>query len=204
MISRARPRRIRQPAPDATLADRLPPGQFPARRLPVLHQGDVPLFDPSTWSLRLTGLIRHPCEFTWEQFEALPIITIKADMHCVSRWSMLDTTWQGVSFRELLCRVQPRAAARYVLVACDGGYEENLPIEAVDDDDIVLATHRDGEPLTPQHGFPLRLIVPKRYAWKSAKWVRSIEFCADDRPGFWERYGYHMNGDPWREERFAE
>lgn len=199
-----RPRRIRQPTVDSALADRLPPGQFPARRLPVLHHGNVPGFDSATWNFRISGLVAQPLDFTWQTFHELPTTTVTADMHCVTRWSKLDNTWEGVPFREILRRAEPSPQARFVLVHCDGDYTENLPLAAVDDDDVLLATRHNGEPLTPQHGYPLRLVVPKRYAWKSAKWLRAVEFVAEDEPGFWERYGYHMNADPWREERFAE
>lgn len=199
-----RPRRIPQPKIDPALADRLPPGQFPARRLPVLHCGTVPEFDPAAWNLCVDGLVDQPLLFTWETFQTLPTVAITADMHCVTRWSKLDNTWEGVPFREIIRRTMPSPAARFVLVHCDGDYMEDLPLAAVDDDDVLLATRQNGEPLTPEHGFPLRLVVPKRYAWKSAKWLRGVEFVAEDRPGFWEHYGYHMNADPWREERFAE
>ncbi|RME50185.1 MAG: sulfite oxidase-like oxidoreductase, partial [Caldilineae bacterium] len=141
--------------------------------------------------------------FTWEDLMALPARTQTVDIHCVTRWSKLDTTWTGVPWRVFLEQIELAADATHVMVHCDGGYTTNVALEVLDDEDTMLAYLYNGQPLTPEHGYPLRLLVPKKYFWKSAKWLRGLEFMAGDRPGFWERYGYHMEGDPWREERFS-
>lgn len=173
------------------------------RRWPVLHYGDVPRFDPATWDVKVTGLVAAELALSWAEFQRLPAVTVTGDMHCVTRWSKLDNAWTGVAPAELLQRagVQPEAA--FVIVHCAGGYTENLPLAALYEGDVVLATAHDGQPLAPEHGFPVRLVVPGSYAWKSAKWVRVIELVSEDRPGFWEKYGYNSSADPWREERFA-
>ncbi len=195
---------VKRPKIDPSLAGRLPPGQHLTQRWPVLHQGAVPPFDPASWVFRVFGLVERPLRLTWPEFQALPRTTVGADMHCVTRWSKLDNVWEGVSARELLARARPLAEARFVLFHADGDYTANLPLAAFDDEDVLLALKHGGEDLTPEHGAPLRAVVPKRYAWKSAKWLRGIEFLAEDQPGFWENYGYHNDADPWREERFAE
>jgi DMSO/TMAO reductase YedYZ molybdopterin-dependent catalytic subunit len=200
----SRPRTVKRPPVAPELADRLPPGQVLTRRWPVLHHGEVPPFNPETWDLRVVGLVEAPLRFGWEEFLALPRTTVTADMHCVTRWSKLGNVWEGVLARELLARAGVRPEARFVLLHAEGGYTANLPLAAFVDDDALLATGHDGEPLTPEHGAPLRAVIPKRYAWKGAKWLRGIELLAEDRPGFWEGYGYSATADPWREERFAE
>jgi DMSO/TMAO reductase YedYZ molybdopterin-dependent catalytic subunit len=168
----------------------------------VLHYGPIPEFDPAAWDLRLFGLVEEETAFTYQQITALPARRIVADIHCVTGWSMLDTTWEGVPFRSLLDRTRPMPEARYVVVHCDGGYTTNLRLVALMEDDVLLAYRYDDAPLPPHYGHPLRLVVPSLYFWKSAKWVRGIEFSAQDRPGFWETRGYHNNGDPWKEERY--
>lgn len=186
------------------VAARTPPGQHVTRRWPVLHEGDVPDFDPLTWSLMVHGLVEQPVELSWKQFQGLPQRTVTGDMHCVTRWTKLDNDWDGVAASHLLNLAGVRADAKFVFIRCDGDYTTNLPLATLLEDDVLFATGHNGEPLTPEHGFPVRLVVPSRYAWKSAKWVRSIEVRSDDQPGFWERYGYNSHADPWREERFAE
>lgn len=200
----SRPRAVRRPAIAPDLAERLPPGQVPTRRWPVLHHGEVPPFAPDTWDLRVFGLVGTPLRLDWEAFSALPRVTVTGDMHCVTRWSKLDNRWEGVAARELLALAGVGPEARFVLFHAEGGYTANLPLAALDDEDAILATAHDGEPLTPEHGAPLRVVIPRRYAWKGAKWLRGIELLAEDRPGFWEEYGYSPTADPWREERFAE
>ena len=195
---------VKRPRVSPGLEDRVPPGQYLTERWPVLHHGTIPIFDPATWDLRIFGLVKQPLRLSWEAFQALPRVGVTADMHCVTRWSKLDNTWEGVAFREIMNRVQVLPEATHIVFHSDGGYTANLPLATVDDDDVVLATKHDGEDLSPEHGAPLRSVVPKRYAWKSAKWLRGIEFLAQDRPGFWEQYGYHNEADPWREERFTE
>jgi len=182
---------------------RVPPGQYLTDPLPVLHEGPVPSFDPATWDLRLFGLVEEEVVFSHEQIAALPRVRVVTDIHCVTTWSKLDTVWEGVSLRQLMDHVRLLPEARYVLVHCEHGYTTNLPLEALMDDDVLLAYGYDDAPLAPEHGYPLRLVVPKRYFWKSAKWVRGLEFMAQDRPGFWEQRGYHNDGDPWKEERYS-
>ncbi len=181
----------------------LPPGQSLTLKWPVLHYGSVPQFDPQKWNLRLYGLVGSPLVLNWEEFNALPGIQRTSDFHCVTRWSRFDNRWDGVALRELLVRVKPKPEAAYVLVHAEQGFTANLPLADLDREDVLLATHHDGEPLTAEHGYPVRLIVPHLYAWKSVKWVRGMEFLDHDQPGFWEQNGYHMYGDPWKEQRFS-
>ncbi len=181
---------------------RIPPGQMVTVRFPVLHVGPVPPFDPQTWDFRAFGLVEE-VTLSYQEFMSLPKVKVVANFHCVTRWSRLDNEWEGVGFRELMRRIRPQPQPRYVMVHCDGGYTTNLPWEALLDEDVLLAYRHDGRDLTPEHGWPLRLVVPKRYAWKSAKWVRALEFMEEDRPGYWEERGYHNRGDPWKEERYA-
>ncbi|MSQ25965.1 MAG: sulfite oxidase-like oxidoreductase [Dehalococcoidia bacterium] len=182
----------------------VPPGQFVTEKFPVLTYGATPAFDPKTWTFRLFGLVAAPVTLTYPQFQALPRIQLTADFHCVTQWSRLGNRWEGVSINEIVKLAPPLPEARHALIHCDGGYTTNLPLATLLDDDVLLATKHDDANLAPEHGWPLRLIVPKRYAWKSAKWVRGIEYLAHDRPGFWEMHGYHNDADPWREERFSE
>lgn len=182
---------------------RLPPGQSLTLKFPVLHYGRVPETNLETWTLRTFGLVDEERTWTWQEFTSLPVTAVTCDVHCVTRWSKFDTVWEGVSFREFARLAGVRPEARYVIVHCEQGYTTNLPLDVMLDHDVLLAYRYDGKPLDPDHGFPLRTLVPKRYFWKSAKWVRGIEFAAEDRPGFWERAGYHNNGDPWQEQRFA-
>ena len=181
----------------------LPPGQSLTPKWPVLHYGSVPSFDPARWDLRVYGLVEAPLTLNWKEFNSLPGIQRMSDFHCVTRWSRFDNRWDGVAFRKLLARVRPRPEAAYVLVHAEQGFTANVPLADLDREAVLLATHHDGEPLTADHGFPLRLIVPHLYAWKSVKWVRGFEFLDHDQPGFWEQNGYHMYGDPWKEQRFS-
>ena len=183
---------------------RLPPGQVKTDKWPVLQHGSVPQVDLAKWDLRVDGLVEHPQRWTWDEFRALPRVRVRSDIHCVTRWSRYDNLWEGVSIRELLSRAQPRAEARFAIAHAEHGFTANLPLRELVNDDVLLADKHDGEPLTPDHGYPLRLVVPRRYFWKSAKWVRSIELVDRDAPGFWERNGYHNEADPWREERFSD
>jgi len=182
---------------------RLPPGQSLTLKWPVLHYGSVPRFDPERWDFRVYGAVDAPVRWTWSEFNALPKVKRHSDFHCVTRWSRFDNDWEGVAFREVLERVKLKAGARYVLVHAEQGFTANVPLADLDREEVLLATHHDGQPLSPEHGYPLRLIVPHLYAWKSVKWVRGIEFLVQDAPGFWEQNGYHMYGDPWREQRFS-
>lgn len=190
--------------PGPTTNDRVPPGQFLTEKFPVLHYGSVPIYtNLDNWDFRVFGLVEQPVRLTWQELQRLPRQTQTVDIHCVTRWSKLDTAWAGVSWREVLKLVNVKPEATHVMAHCEYGFTTNLDLEVLDDDDTMLAYEYDGRPLTPEHGYPLRLLVPKKYFWKSAKWLRGIEFMAGDKPGFWERNGYHMEGDPWREERFG-
>ena len=189
-------------SPDTRRPDRLPPRQVVTRKWPVLHEGEVPPFDPARWDFTVfpIPLVDAVVRFTWGQFCGLPRTRVFADMHCVTRWSLLDNLWHGVPTRELLQHVTVSPAARFVMVHCEYGFNTNLPIDDFFAEDSLFALGRNGQPLTPDHGHPLRLVVPRLYAWKSAKWVRGVEFMTDDRPGYWEggeNGGYHMRGDPW-------
>jgi DMSO/TMAO reductase YedYZ molybdopterin-dependent catalytic subunit len=188
---------------DKAVADRLPPGQYLTEKWPVLHYGGVPRVDLSTWSFGLEGLVAEPRTLTYDEFKQLPRQTVKADVHCVTRWSMLDSTWQGVPIAEIMKLVQLKPEASHVMVHAEHGFTANLSLDDLVRDENMLVDTRNGEPISAEHGWPLRLFVPHLYFWKSAKWVRSFEFMAADRPGFWEQYGYHMHGDPWQEERYG-
>ena len=184
-------------------AGRLPPGQALTLKWPVLHVGAIPEFDPATWRFSVAGLVERPFELTWQEFQSLPRVRVQADFHCVTTWSKFDNVWEGVSLRTIVERAGPKPQARYVIQHCDGGYTTNTPLEDLLRDNVLLADTHSPEPLTPEHGGPLRMIVPHLYAWKSAKWIRGLEFIAEDRAGFWEERGYHMYGDPSREQRFG-
>jgi DMSO/TMAO reductase YedYZ molybdopterin-dependent catalytic subunit len=192
-------------SPDTQRPDRVPPGQSRTRKWPVLDASGPPQLDLAKWRFRISGLVSDPIEWTWKEFAALPRIKVFADFHCVTRWSRLGNLWEGVSTLDLLARaggVLPRAA--FVLAhAYDYGWSANLPLNDFLADDALVAILHDGEPITPDHGGPARLIVPHLYAWKSAKWLSEIEVLDADRAGFWERNGYHMHGDPWKEERYG-
>jgi DMSO/TMAO reductase YedYZ molybdopterin-dependent catalytic subunit len=182
---------------------RLPPGQYLTEKWPVLHAGDVARYpDLSTWTLRVFGEVENSIELSWEQFNELPRSSNVQDIHCVTRWSRFDTQFEGVYWSELAKLVQPKPTARFVIAHAEAGFTSNVPLSFLEDPNAVLATHADGEPLAPEHGFPLRLVIPGKYFWKSAKWLRGIELSAVDKPGFWERYGYHNDADPWQEERY--
>ncbi len=189
-------------SPDTSRPRRIPPGQVQTNRWPVLHAGTTPRVDVASWDFRLFGLVNEPRSWTWEQFRALPSTTVFADMHCVTRWSRLSNTWEGVLVREVMTHVEIAPETRFVLIHAENGFTTNLPLADFLGDDCLFAWSHDGQPLDPDHGYPLRLVVPRLYAWKSAKWVRAIEFLDRDAPGFWEQNGYHAHGDPWTEERF--
>jgi DMSO/TMAO reductase YedYZ molybdopterin-dependent catalytic subunit len=183
--------------------NRLPPGQSLTQKFPVLTYGPNPKFDPKTWDLRVFGEVENPMRWTWDEYLALPMVTITTDIHCVTRWSKFDTTWTGVKFTDLIKLFGVKDTARYVIAHCDYGYTTNLPIEAMMEDDVLLTHIYEGASLEPDHGGPLRTLVPKRYFWKSAKFLRALEFSKEDKPGFWEKAGYHNDGDPWKEERYG-
>lgn len=193
---------------------RLPPGQSLTQKFPVLHYGPIPTFNPATWDFRIWGEVEQPVRWTWEELNQLPRTEIVMDIHCVTRWSKFDTRWAGVSVRTLIDQgyIKLKPTARYVIQHAEYGFTANLPLEVVLQDNFLLATHYDGQPLTPEHGYPLRGVVgyiPGRddlkvpYFWKGAKWLRGLEFTAHDRLGFWEQAGYHNEADVWKEQRFA-
>ncbi len=193
---------------------RLPPGQAVTNKFPVLHYGPVPHFNPDTWTFRVYGAVETPLELSWEQFRALPSTRMTLDLHCVTAWSKFDTQWEGLAVRTLIEAglVRPLPTARFVIQHAEYGYTTNLPLEIVLSDNFLLAYRYEGQPLTPDHGHPLRGVVgavPGRadlktpYLWKGAKWLRALEFSAEDRPGFWERAGYHNEADVWKEERYG-
>ena len=179
-----------------------PPGQFVTEKFPVLTFGPTPRIDVAEWRFKAFGLVEDELTLDWRQFNDLPQTTLDAEFHCVTQWSKLRNTWRGVLFNDLMELLTPAPDAKFVMAHCYGGYTTNVALDVLLDDDVLFAHTHDGESLTPEHGGPLRLVVPKRYGWKSAKWVNAIEFMAEDAPGFWEMRGYHMEGDPWKEERF--
>ncbi len=189
---------------DPAVAGRIPPGQYRTEKFPVLHYGSTPSTDLAKWSFKVFGEVDSPFSLTWAEFKALPRKTVQTDIHCVTRWTKLDTTWEGVPIQEILSRAQVRPGVGFVLAHSEQGYTANMPLSVLDDEDVLLADTFDGQPLELEHGWPLRLLVPKRYFWKSAKWIRGLEFVDHDILGFWERYGYNNDADPWKEERFSE
>ena len=184
--------------------ERIPAGQKQVTNFPVLDLGIRPNVNTTNWSLRVFGLVENPLEFNWIGFRSLPQIKDVSDFHCVTRWSQLDMLWEGVSAREVLMQAAPLPLAKFVTLHSYDGYTTNLPLEALLDDDVVIAHSVLGHALTAEHGGPVRMVVPKRYGWKSAKWLKAIELHAEDRPGFWEVRGYHNDAFPFLEQRFSE
>ncbi len=182
---------------------RLPPGQYLTEKWPVLHAGTVPQSDLATWDFSVSGEVEEPVTLTYGELQALPQTTITTDIHCVTRWSRFDTSFTGVHWRELAKLVRPKGTARFVVAHAEQGFTTNVPLSALEDDRALVTWAADGQPLAPEHGWPLRLVVPSRYFWKSAKWLRGLELLATDQPGFWERYGYHNEADYWKEERYG-
>jgi DMSO/TMAO reductase YedYZ molybdopterin-dependent catalytic subunit len=192
-------------SPDTRRLNRIPPGQVRTRKWPVLHATEVPSIPLSEWKLTVDGLVERPLKFTWDEFQTLPRVKVFADFHCVTRWSRLGNLWEGVSVRHLLQLAGIKSQAKYVIAAgYDSTWTTNLPLDEFNKDDALVVDRHDGEPLHPDHGGPARLIVPRLYAWKSAKWLKQITLVEHDQPGTWEELGYHNYGDPWREERFTE
>ncbi|MCC6803496.1 MAG: sulfite oxidase-like oxidoreductase [Anaerolineae bacterium] len=184
-------------------AGRLPPGQSLTQKFPVLHYGPTPGFNEATWDLRVFGEVQHEKRWNWEEFKALPTVRLTTDIHCVTRWSKFDTEWEGVLFRDFVKLFGLTDSARFVIAHCEYGYTTNTPLDIMMDDDVLLAYRFGGQYLEAEHGYPLRTLVPKRYFWKSAKWLRALEFSPVDKPGFWENAGYHNEGDPFKEERYS-
>ena len=185
------------------MEDRVPPGQYVTPKMPVMNMGFAPNVPTDTWKLRVFGQVEEPVELDWEGFLALAQQAETADFHCVTQWSRLNVGWEGVPASVVLDLARPTPEARFVMLHSADGYTTNLDIEAVRRPDVLFAHRQDGAPLEAAHGAPVRLVVPARYGWKSAKWVTGVELMTNDAPGFWEENGYHMRGDPWAEERFA-
>ena len=183
--------------------ERLPPGQIITRKWPVLHYGTVPRVDLATWRYEVSGAVERPVSLSWDELLALPRRETACDMHCVTRWSRYDNVFEGVPVQDVLARAGVKPSAAYVLVHAEQHYSTNLPLSDLDQPANLLALSHHGEPLTPEHGGPVRLLVPHLYLWKSAKWVTGFQLLEEDYPGFWEQNGYHMRGDPWREERYG-
>ena len=194
--------------------DRVPPGQHLTERFPVLHYGNIPAFNPSTWDFRIWGEVEEPVSWTWDEVMALPRVRLNLDLHCVTTWSKLNMVWEGISLSQLVNDglVKPKPSAQFVMQHADGGYSTNLPLAVMLQENFLLATHCDGQPLSPEHGFPLRGVtgaIPGRddlkdvYLWKGAKWLRGLEFLSADQLGFWEANGYSNEADVWKEQRFS-
>ncbi|MCX8030728.1 MAG: sulfite oxidase-like oxidoreductase [Thermodesulfovibrionales bacterium] len=182
---------------------RLPPGQKLTDDFPVLHYSHVPKIDIEKWQFEIKGKVKNKIKLSFIDFIKLPTIELKSDFHCVTGWSKFDLLWKGVLFKDIVSLVQPFAEARYILISSKDGYTTNMPLKIAMDDDVILAFQYNGKPLTLEHGYPLRLVVPKRYAYKSAKWVKEIEFLQDEQLGYWEQRGYSNSADPWNEERYS-
>jgi DMSO/TMAO reductase YedYZ molybdopterin-dependent catalytic subunit len=182
---------------------RLPPGQSLTDKWPVLHAGGLPQVDLESWTLRLFGEVEREVTLDWKAFTVLPHSSSVQDIHCVTRWSRFDMHFEGVHWRELAALCRPLPSARFALAWAEQEYSTNVPLGSLEDDDALFATHAEGAALSLEHGYPLRLVLPHRYFWKSAKWLRAIELRSEDRPGFWERYGYHNDADPWLEQRYS-
>ena len=182
----------------------VPPGQFTTEKFPVLTFGSIPVIDLNAWQLNVSGLVSNEISFNWRTICRLPKTTVIAEFHCVTQWSRLQNTWEGILFTDVMELIALKPGAHFVMFHCYGGYKTNIPIDSLMDPDVMFAYRHDGELLTPDHGGPLRLIVPKLYGWKSAKWVNGMEFLSDNLPGFWEKRGYNMEGNPWKEQRFRD
>lgn len=188
---------------DTKRSNRIPPGQIETNSFPVLHYGEIPQFNPETWDFCIFGLVEESWKIGYSDFMKLPTVRVKADFHCVTSWSKLDSLWEGVTISEMMKHIKLKAKAKFVMAHCEYGFTTNLSLDYFLKEDVLLAYRHNGNTLTAEHGYPLRLVVPLLYAWKSAKWIRGFEFMDTNKPGFWERNGYHMNGNPWKEERFG-
>ena len=182
----------------------VPPGQTVTAGFPVLHVGDIPAIDPKTWALRVFGQVENPFELSYDELRAMPASEYRGDIHCVTRWSKQNTYWIGVKFSAIAARAKPFSSAKFVVQHADNDYTTNLPLDVMTGDDVLVAYEFDGRPIEPVHGGPVRMLVPKKYFWKSAKWLHGIEFRDTDQKGFWEVRGYNNDADPWKEERYAD
>ncbi len=183
--------------------DRVPPGQRVTEGWPVLSYGGTPRIDLKDWRFAMAGLVEREVSLTWEEFNALPQVNLANDIHCVTGWSKLDNEWAGVRFRDVAELARPKPEALHVMIHSYGGYTTNVPLADLMRDEVLFAHTHNGKLIEPEHGGPLRLVVPHLYFWKSAKWARGLLFMTDEKPGFWEMYGYHIRGDPWNEERYG-
>lgn len=190
-------------SPDTKRENRIPPGQRLTNKFPVLHYGTVPKVDISKWTFTITGLVERDIKLNFNEFNDLSKIKVRSDIHCVTSWSMLDTTWEGISTSEIRKLVKILPEAEHVVIHAEQGFTTNLSLKDFFGVDVLFATMYNNDLLTPEHGYPVRLVVPRLYFWKSAKWVTGLEFIADERLGFWEQHGYHSHGDPWKEERYS-
>jgi DMSO/TMAO reductase YedYZ molybdopterin-dependent catalytic subunit len=191
-------------SPDTQRRDRVPPGQHLTDDWPVLHAGAVARIDPASWTMTITGLVEKERRLTLREFLALPMVNVRSDIHCVTTWSLLDNLWEGVGSSTVRDICPPQPSARFVIVHAAGNWTTNLSLDDFLQPDVLFAVRRNGRPIPPEHGAPVRLVVPRLYFWKSAKWVTGIEYTEKDRPGFWESRGYHNRGDPWMEERYSD
>jgi len=191
-------------SPDTKRAQRVPPGQHLVKEWPVLQAGKVQKVDIGQWKLRLFGNVSKERELTYSEFCSLPMVKVRSDMHCVTTWTLLDNLWEGVGSATVRELCPPLPSARFVIVHAAGNWTTSLSLEDFFQEDVLLALKHNGRPLTPEHGAPVRLVVPRLYLWKSAKWVEGLEYTDEDRPGFWESRGYHHRGDPWKEERYSD
>ena len=191
-------------SPDTLRIQRVPPGQHIVKDWPVLHAGAVPRIDPAAWTLRIFGLVATERRLSFQDFMALPMVKVRSDIHCVTTWSLLDNIWEGVGSSAIRELGPPLPPAKFVVVHAAGDWTTNIPMEDFLQPDVLLAVEHNGRPIPPEHGAPVRLVVPRLYFWKSAKWVTGIEYVVKDEPGFWESRGYHNHGDPWKEERYSD
>ena len=194
----------RQLEKEFDMEGRLPPGQSLTLKFPVLHYGPVPTYDLNAWNLRAFGLVDEERMWSWGDVLHMPMKSITTDIHCVTRWSKFDTVWEGVPFSEFMKIAGVKPEAKFVIAHCEYGFTANVPIETLMDGNALLAIKFDNKPIEAEHGYPMRLLTPKKYFWKSAKWLRALEFTKTDRPGFWEQAGYHNEADPWKEQRFGK
>lgn len=192
-------------SPDTYRAERIPPGQSRTRKWPVLQYGRIPEITTDRWRLHVQGLVERPLRFTWDEFQQLPRVQVFSDFHCVTRWSRLGNVWEGVSVKTVMDLAGVQAAAKFVIAqGYDDGWTTNMPLADFQAEDVLIADRHDGQPLSFDHGGPVRLIVPRLYAWKSAKWLKGLTFVEHDQPGLWEQAGYHLQGNPWTESRFRD
>lgn len=190
-------------SPDTERKKRIPPGQTIADKFPILHYGNVPKIEISNWTFTITGLVEEEHRLNYQEFADLPRVTMLADIHCVTGWSKLNTEWEGISTNQIKKLVKLKPRAKYVMVHAASGFTTNLSLDEFFKEDVLFAIKYNQKPLSPEHGFPVRLVVPRLYFWKSAKWVTGIEFIDHEKLGFWETHGYHSHGDPWKEERYS-